>query len=497
MRKTILTLDEINLFLKSEEPKNKSLYGNLYEVLSELSPSKALSDEQAKLFDNIAISALTYNKKTLLDTVIQEWYAERVTAEDPNKKIKCGLCNTPNKYLYYIRNRLNNNVLNVGSSCITKFPNIDGYIEQRQQLAHILKNQKKVSRKNEFHRYYPHVEDIILRCEEFENELQIAIPYNLHENLKNTIIRIRKIYTMYIESGKTPFKTTLNPFDLFQINLNHFSKIQKEINCYIEDNINNPYICKKREVIWLKKNEKLSTLKSIEENNGLYTKSTIGLVYSYEFIHENFFNIMQHKSTNLFKIHDIKKESKYIYTTLHKTGYDYPVSGNITFQDFMKKIGSNCLFDNEYYFTDDDILPIINIDISLRNIQSILNYIFNMMEELNFVFLFDYNANKLILYRKNDKAIKYFEPRKFINAYIKNILKDDKVIYNLLYFITKKSNTKWTTYEEQEKYDITDKIGKMYKEQYLSIPVISSNEIQSNLNVENNRNSNIRIWTAE
>ena len=31
MRKTVLTLDEINLLKNSEEPKNTQLYGNLYE----------------------------------------------------------------------------------------------------------------------------------------------------------------------------------------------------------------------------------------------------------------------------------------------------------------------------------------------------------------------------------------------------------------------------------------------------------------------------------
>ena len=121
-KKAILSRDEISLLLHSEEAKNNELYGNLFSVLTKLDVLKAVRLEQLFELDEKAKAALTYNKKSLIDNVKQEWYTESVSAEDPNKSIRCGLCNTPNRYLFYIRNRLNNNRLNVGSSCMTKFP---------------------------------------------------------------------------------------------------------------------------------------------------------------------------------------------------------------------------------------------------------------------------------------------------------------------------------------------------------------------------------------
>lgn len=468
MSKAALTLDEINLLLNSEEPKNKKLYGNLYDILYELKPTKALTDEQVKCFDNIAMSALTYNKKSLIDTVIQEWYAERVTEEDPNKKVKCGLCNTPNKYLYYIRNRLNGKVLNVGSSCITKFPGIEGYTEQKLQLSNIMKNQRIINRRNEFHLHFPNIDTIILECEKYNDSLPIAIPFDLQEDLDSTIIRIRKIYNMYVESGKKPFKSNANSFELFEINYNHYETIKRKIDNFVNENISIPFICKRREILWLKRNSKLQVLKSIQKNNGLYTIETIGMIYSYKFIKDNWDMILKHQVTKNIFIEDLRESTNYLKISFQKFGYDYPLTGKILFRDFMKNIGAFSLFKKEYRYNDKDILLIAKFDYTTNNFQSIFNFIFNMMEELRCVFLFDYDKNKIILYRKKDKAVRFLMPEKFMKAYLAHILDSDDKIKNFLSNLVNKPATKWMTYDEQEKFSINDNIGKMYKEQHLS-----------------------------
>lgn len=107
---SILSRDEIALLQNSEEPKNKEMYGNLYDVITQLKNIKAITSDQLKSIglDDIGIAALTYNKQLMLKNVISKWYVENCSAEDPDKKVKCGLCNTPNKYLFYIRNQKNN-----------------------------------------------------------------------------------------------------------------------------------------------------------------------------------------------------------------------------------------------------------------------------------------------------------------------------------------------------------------------------------------------------
>ena len=67
LTKSILSRDEISLLLNSEETKNKSLYGNLFDVLNAIKNMKAvaISDLQNLDIDKTAIAALTYNKKSL------------------------------------------------------------------------------------------------------------------------------------------------------------------------------------------------------------------------------------------------------------------------------------------------------------------------------------------------------------------------------------------------------------------------------------------------
>ena len=89
MGKTVLTLDEINLLKNSEELKDTNLYGNLYDCILKLQNPKATSLESIPNLDDLGRAALTINKKTLIDNVIKEWYAEKVSEEDPNKKVHC------------------------------------------------------------------------------------------------------------------------------------------------------------------------------------------------------------------------------------------------------------------------------------------------------------------------------------------------------------------------------------------------------------------------
>ena len=117
-----ITLDEINLILSSEEAKNTQTYGNLFQVLLNSNLKKGVKIEYIKGLDKKAYNTLVYNKDILKKNVESEWNAERVIKTDNDKKIKCSLCNTPNKYIFFIKNKINGKVLNVGSSCIKKFP---------------------------------------------------------------------------------------------------------------------------------------------------------------------------------------------------------------------------------------------------------------------------------------------------------------------------------------------------------------------------------------
>lgn len=463
MSKAILTLDDINLLINSEEPKNTELYGNLYEVLSEIRHIKAISLEQMPKLDKLARAAITINKRTLVETVTKEWYAERVSKEDPAKKIKCGLCNTPNKYLYYIRNRKNNKLLNVGSSCITKFPGLDGYIEQKKQLEQIQKGQKIVSRRNEFYNECPNCDKIISFAEEYFSKLPILLPLNLYTKLQVTITRMRLIYTKYVFEGKKPYKSELNSIELFKLAEKQINELIVQSDKFIEENIHEPLICKRREIDWMIENNKQALLEQIAEDKGKYSEVTLRGICSPKFIDENMKTFIDKKQSELFKIKRI--EGNQIVLTFNKLGYQPAVVFKMSISNFMSQIGASCLFDKNYYFGNEEILKVADIYLSWNNIESIMNYISNMMSRFNSVFLFDNTTDTMFLFRKGDRSVRVFSPHKFLKIYSQYIIKSDSEISKFLFNLIKGSNsTKWMSVKEQEKQGIDEKINRLYSE---------------------------------
>ncbi len=460
--KSILSRDEMSLLLNSEEPKNIKLYGNLYSIICDLPKLKAVTLEQLPDIDNKAKAALTYNKKTFFDTVIKEWYAERVSEEDPAQKVRCGLCNTPNKYLYYIRNRKNNTLLNVGSHCITKFPGIEGYIEQKKQLSQIHKGHQIIKRRNEFYDHFPDYEDFISDAEKYFSTLPILLPYELYTNLQNTIERMRLIATKYVNEGKKPYNSQYDSFALFQLAINTFAKLKTSSDIYISENMDKLLVCKRPEIDWMISENKTTLLQQISENGGLYTLNTLKNMYSFSFVKGYLELILSRNNSDLMRFEKITEGS--IVFSFNKFGYQPPISFAIHLKNFMQYIGADCIINDSFGYGSKEILSISNIINSKRNLLSIIEYIDNMMNLLNCVFLLDETSKTLYLCRKGDRAVRQFSYYAFMKNYSKYILLPDEEIKKYLISIVKGTNNiKWVTPEMQAKQGIDEKIGVLYK----------------------------------
>lgn len=460
--KSILSRDEMSLLLNSEEPKNIKLYGNLYSIICDLPKLKAVTLEQLPDIDNKAKAALTYNKKTFIDTVIREWYAERVSEEDPAQKVRCGLCNTPNKYLYYIRNRKNNTLLNVGSRCITKFPGIEGYVEQKKQLSQIHKGHQIIKRRNEFYEHFPNYEDFISDAEKYFSTLPILLPYELYTNLQDTIERMRLIAAKYVNEGKKPYDSQLDSFGLFQLATDNYNRLKIDSNKHINSNINKELICKRPEIDWMISENKTTLLQQISENGGLYTLNTLKNMYLFSFVKGYLELILSRNNSDLMRFEKITEGS--VVFSFNKFGYQPPISFAIHLKNFMQYIGADCIINDSFGYGSKEILSISNIINSKGNLLSIIEYIDNMMNLLNCVFLLDETSKSLYLCRKGDRAVRQFSYYAFMKNYSKYILLPDEEIKKYLISIVKGTNNiKWVTPEMQAKQGIDEKIGVLYK----------------------------------
>lgn len=461
MLKTVLTLDEINLLRESEEPKKEEFYGNLYDILCSLKNPKAISLAEMPLLNEKGVSALTYNKKTLMESVIAEWYAESVSDFDSDKEVRCGLCNTPNKYIYYIRNRINNNTLNVGSTCIQKFPGISGYTERRKQLNSIVNNNRMVERRNAFHDAIPDIDLILEDCNTYLDSIPIAIPFGLYYDIKDTIVELRQIYNSYIKNGK--YKTG-NVYDRFNREYSYYNILKGRVKDHINVYGDNQFICRKPEMDWLSENNERILIK-IQSNNGLYDIETIKHVYSESFVKEKIKQIMTHADLVNMNVLNIANSS--VRISYSKSGYNNDIVMSIPLSSFMSQIGSRALFEHNYEFNDKDLINIAIINNSSSNLQSIILYIKNILIELGYALLIDYDRDSLILYKIEDKSIRQFSPQAFMNSYKNYLYQNDNAIKTFLIRLTGGTKAKWTSFEDQEKYDTASHISELYNDQWI------------------------------
>lgn len=462
--KSILSRDEISLLINSEEPKNNQIYGNLYEVLLKISNLKAATLQQLidLQLDSVGVAALTYNKILLIENVKGEWYVENHNAEDPDKKVKCGLCNTPNKYLFYIRNRINNKQLNVGSSCITNFPGIEGYAEYKYQLNKTIRTQKEIARRTEFHNRFPNCTEIIDSSSYYFDNLPILLSYELYFPLKDTVKNLRLIYTKYIKNGKTPFETQRDPFQLFKECVYTYNDLKTKADKFIENNINKSNVCKRSEIDWMLDNRKIKLMEQIAKNNGIYTIETLKEINSTTFITSNMGIFIEHNKSENVRFIKPKDDTTPLFFSIMER--KIKLFYRINIKKFMNEIGSNCFFDMLFTFDKNDLFKVSKVEINQKNLFAIINYLSDTLDKIGYVILIDEYTNDIYLYKKVDKSVKELTSTKLIEFFNINFIQKQFDIYKFIGIFISKG---WITFEEQVIYGIDGKINDMYYKQYI------------------------------
>lgn len=462
--KSILSRDEISLLRNSEILKDTDLYGNLHTILIQLSVLKAVTLDNLIEYglDDKGTTILMHKKGQLIDSVMQEWYVESKDAEDPDKKVKCGLCNTPNKYLYYIRNRLSNAQLNVGSSCMTKFSDIEGYANHKYQLGKIQRNHQQTKRWLKFIGKFPEAENIIDSANFYFDNLPILLPHDIYFPLEKVVNLLHVIRVQYVKYGKVPNETTKDSFELFEESINEYNKLKVKSDAFISQNINKHLICKRQEIDWMIQNKKNLLLNEISLNNGLYTIETLGEITSITFIKQNFNIFLKHIPTGTINLVRPKDEHSSLYFTVKQ---DRGCLYNVNIKKFMKQIGARCFFDADYIVSEDDFFEVSKIIVSDKNVEYITELLKANLSNMNYALLIDDNSKNLYLYHKSRKDIKVFSYMDFLRFYDLHKIRKHKSEKDFNGFLI--TYKKWIPIEEQERTGLDEKVRVLYYQQYI------------------------------
>lgn len=449
---TILTLDELVLFTCSEELKNTKKYSNLYDSLCRVESKRIIMIEDIYGLSDIATSILINEKQKIKNQVIKEWEASGY-GYDPNQKAKCNFCKRKNnKYFFYIKNNINDTVLTIGSTCIGKFLGVKRFDEHKSRMEQD-KHQRLFIMQNAELYGYSNKAAQFFEAEKYFLSLPVLLPYNLYNGLRECILNLKNIFFS--------FKVDSDEFD---IELSKYQQLKLQSDAFVSNNTNSPLICKRREINWIIANQKNELLEEISKNNGIYTTNSLKSIYSEEFIKENLNIITKRSKSNIIKFGESNPFA--IIALFNINGYSNWVLSQIPLKSLMGTIGSNCILKNDYMYDLADILPISVIMNTQKNIITIIEYISNLLEDSDYTLLYYQPDNKIIIYRKTDKAIKLIDSYEFLKTYNKIIGQpSEKIKRNLYKIINSIKNYQWVSVEKQKKQGIYLNIHTLY-EQY-------------------------------
>lgn len=188
----------------------------------------------------------------------------------------CGLCGTPNRYIYYIQNRLNGNTLNVGSDCVEEF-SID-FLREGKSKGQLLKEAKRIKRRSVVNQLFPGLENKIdewsTRLERYE--LQIPNEYSRQYTADGK--RLQVLYLGFLEET---YQESVFP-EIEQI-LYREKNYLAVFEDYHERNRHNPFIATSNMIRWLKGRNDNQTIEFLKED-GVVSARTITRVWERTFI---------------------------------------------------------------------------------------------------------------------------------------------------------------------------------------------------------------------
>lgn len=449
---TILTLDELILFRCSEELKNTKKYSNLYDILCKIESKRSTPIEEIHGLSDKAISILISKKKELKESIVNEWEANGY-GYDPSQNAKCDFCyRKNNKYFFHIKNIKNGIVLTVGSTCVGKFLKIKGYDKQKKLIDQDKKQRSLLMQNAELHNYTKIVNQFF-EAEGYFLSLPILLPYGIYYKLQEIISTMKTLCRDYNRNSIE-----------FQIEWEKFQQLKTQADSIIKNNINDPLICKKREIDWIIANQKNKLLEEISLNNGKYTIETLCSIYSEDFMQENLNKIIHGNNSNSIYFGECNPIS--IVVLYRNSKFFEQISYQISLEKLMKTIGCNCILNENYFYDENDILPISIIMNTQNNIYTIIKYISSIVDGFGCTFLYNSSNDEIIIYRNNDGAIVIINAYGFLKVYSKIILlSNEKVKENMYRIIKSIKVTQWITIAKQKKRGIYQKILNLYQEQ--------------------------------
>lgn len=396
MSNLLITSEEMVMIKKSNAAKDMNTFGNLYSCLL---PYQRLSEcdlHKNDILDEKARSTILNNKSMLLTNCNSEWTGSALYDETEDS-VKCQLCGQPNFKLFYITNSDNGNELHIGSSCISKFKILDSSSIRLARKDFKIRKQHRDEdqRRIEFD---THETDytFIKRIENNFNTIDILLPFDLITTLKNLLYELNNTRTSYIKHGGDK-EIIFNQYDAFK--KSYLFEWEKAILHYNE-NKDNPLVCNRAAANWLLLN-KNDIYEKVSKNNGIFEYDTLLHVYEETFIKDKL-STFKHHIANKKELKLQKYQFNQLYFTIKNDTYPVPLPFRVRTDWFMSNIGSSCLTDTNYKFSENNLKEGLRIDFSLATFDVLYNALIDILLSLHLDLEYDSSTDYIYLIKIPD-----------------------------------------------------------------------------------------------
>jgi len=401
-----LKLKERNLLLYSESTKEFPWLHELLQKNKKLAPQNIPIKYQNE-YKNII--------RPLLKQAGEEWKGNDELlnpVEDlGDKRIKCSLCNTPNRMIHYIKNKINGTKLNVGGDCIKQFVEFEG-LQFGKSRSQLISEAKKIRRIAEINDKCNDIGNILEAWDRKIDNYEVMIPNFIREPYLALGEKIKEKYNGYLD-----LKYKENVIDEIVQLFNQYSRHYiKMIENYENEHKSKTFVVTRAIVRWLERENEYQLISELRKT-GYLDENTIGKIYETNFIRSMQANIVDLLESLPLLVERFDYEDSQIIINLDM--YNGSIWLACPFSKFMRVFG--CLLISNGSL----------VKLTLSNLVKVSTFFGNSSVE----FLVDFIASE---FRKNNSEI-YFslheESFSRNEVDIINIKKNEVLTYSLSKFV--------------------------------------------------------------
>ena len=379
-QRLLITQQEMVLIKNSSEVANTELYGNLFDCIQDYTKLSKTDLDNNIVFDKKARAVLlnSENKKVMLNKIMDEWYSIK-NYDIVETLIKCQLCGRPNKYVFYIHNKITEIDLHIGSDCVKNYSDITGIKQQKKRLSQLQREQAQQKRKIEFEMREEDEVGFIEDAEIKFKEFPIVLPFKLHTEIKDVLYQLNLLKTTYIKNGGNLEEV----YSIYCTLKERFDDLYNQANDHCQIVKTNILVCDKETAAWLMKYNP-SVWEKVSKNNGIFCVDTLMKVYDEKYVDKKLRKIIRHLQDKDIRVLQVSKS--YIHFSIKDERYIYPVTFRMSLKKFMESVGCYALTDPQYKFGKEDLKDII-IEETSNNFYAVYNSVLDLLNRNGYDFI--------------------------------------------------------------------------------------------------------------